>query len=620
MDMLPTPRMDHSPVVGEGPSVGVPSCAETGSALRAWLQQLKAGLPTSLGDRLPFRTDFASACAARAASATASGLSKSKRVDIDVDVDAAAPRAAALCPPAARPDAFLPGRSRGATAASRRAPFNPLGMLRGLVRREEDATDGSRSPRDMRGGAARCARRAPHARSRRRRPPTRPSQGGRAAPGRLGDGDGRADAAATAAAAPAGTAAAGEPAAQPPPKGPRLTASHYGYTHPGGSKPLSAKNQDTWFAFKIDDHNQVWGVLDGHGSDNGTLVAEVCASVLEAYVREHFDRLRSEAEAVLHEAFERAHDAARTAVLRSDDNFKLAGDGVVVDEWEDETGELVKDAVDGGTTATLAVLLDGATFVCAMVGDSSALVGGALQRRAADRASGAPPSEWVAFADVIEEHAPTNLKEYERLTASGSRGALARFVYDVPDLIETPDELPAIFRRNLGAGRARHELDDSAIERTAELGIAPKNMRGDLPAILLTPKHDDAYPGLELPLTLAMTRSARRLLHAHVRRDVEAGGRRARPQPAAHARAAAAASHGSGAAGGGDEPLEPDAHPCLGRHMGSLRDSRGLHGDREPARAGDRRRHRRSTYARRATFSRGASTSAPRSSASPRTT
>ena len=179
-----------------------------------------------------------------------------------------------------------------------------------------------------------------------------------------------------------------------------------------------------------------------------------------------------------------------------------------------------------------------------------------LQRRAADRASGAPPSEWVAFADVIEEHAPTNLKEYERLTSSGSRGALARFVYDVPDLIETPDELPAIFRRNLGAGRARHELDEGAIERTAELGIAPKNMRGDLPAILLTPKHDDAYPGLELPLTLAMTRSLGDFyMHTCgvtwkpevVVLDLSRLLTRGLP---------AAASHGSGAAGGGDEPLE----------------------------------------------------------------
>ena len=46
MDMLPTPRMDHSPVVGEGPSVGVPSCAETAAhCVRGYSSSRPACLP-----------------------------------------------------------------------------------------------------------------------------------------------------------------------------------------------------------------------------------------------------------------------------------------------------------------------------------------------------------------------------------------------------------------------------------------------------------------------------------------------------------------------------------------------------------------------------------------------
>ena len=41
-----------------------------------------------------------------------------------------------------------------------------------------------------------------------------------------------------------------------------------------------------------------------------------------------------------------------------------------VDEWEDEGGEMRQEAVDGGTTATVIALLDGATLVHAQVGDS----------------------------------------------------------------------------------------------------------------------------------------------------------------------------------------------------------------------------------------------------------
>jgi serine/threonine protein phosphatase PrpC len=265
------------------------------------------------------------------------------------------------------------------------------------------------------------------------------------------------------------------------------------YTHPGGSKPLDAKNQDTYFHLAIDDHNQVFGVLDGHGSENGTLVAEVASGAIKAYLAEHFNRLRTEPEAVFITAFERAHEAARQAVRKVDPAFKMIK-GVVVDEWEDEDGTMHKDAVDGGTTATVIALVDGSTLVHAQVGDSSALLGGTI--KAGEEGEGE-----ATFEELMEEHAATNVKEYERMLGSGSRGREVQFIYDVPDLIDD-GKAPQIFKK-VGGG---HDLDVRS-RRLAEVhGACAKNARGDLPAILLTPETDAVYGDME-PQSLAMTRS-----------------------------------------------------------------------------------------------------------------
>ena len=301
---------------------------------------------------------------------------------------------------------------------------------------------------------------------------------------------------------PAPPPAAAPPPPTPPPGGPQLVACHIGYTHPGGSKPLDAKNQDTYFHLKIDEHNQVFGVLDGHGADYGTLVAEVASDAIKAYISEHFDQLRTAPEAVFDVAFEKAHEAAREAVLSQEDYFATVGEGkVVVDAWETANGEQDMDAVDGGTTATVIALLDGCKLVMAQVGDSSALLGGTVEGEEGEEGGGE-----VTFEELMEEHSATNATEYERVLASGPRGKLLRFVYDVDD-----DDQPPIFKqRNTKPGAPppvpKYELNEASRLRAVELETPPKNCRGDLPTILLTPKKDVTYPKLE-PITLAMTRS-----------------------------------------------------------------------------------------------------------------
>ena len=112
----------------------------------------------------------------------------------------------------------------------------------------------------------------------------------------------------------------------------------------------------------------------------------------------------------------------------------------------------------------------------------------------------------MTFEELMEEHSATNATEYERVLASGPRGKLLRFVYDVDD-----DDQPPIFKqRNTKPGAPppvpKYELNEASRLRAVELETPPKNCRGDLPTILLTPKKDVTYPKLE-PITLAMTRS-----------------------------------------------------------------------------------------------------------------
>ena len=97
--------------------------------------------------------------------------------------------------------------------------------------------------------------------------------------------------------------------------GRRHRAAHVAYTHPGGSKPPTATNQDVYFAYKLDECNQVFGVLDGHGGDNGAFVASVAARTIERFIARNFDRLRTEPEGVLTDAFELAHATVRTELL-----------------------------------------------------------------------------------------------------------------------------------------------------------------------------------------------------------------------------------------------------------------------------------------------------------------
>ena len=63
-------------------------------------------------------------------------------------------------------------------------------------------------------------------------------------------------------------------------------------------------------------------------------------------------------------------------------------DGVLLIEWTDDEGVPRVEVADGGTTATVVALVDGASLVVAQVGDSTALLGGRLD----DNEACSPPA------------------------------------------------------------------------------------------------------------------------------------------------------------------------------------------------------------------------------------
>ena len=214
-----------------------------------------------------------------------------------------------------------------------------------------------------------------------------------------------------------------------------------------------------------------------------------------------------------------------------------------MEEWSEADGQLMRESPDGGTTATVIALVDGCSLVHAQCGDSNAMLGGEVaaegtpraaqprspatrRRPATSRLSACERtvriSGEIEFNELIKEHSATNLDEYVRVQES-PRGHRLQFVYCVEELMDR-GEAPKVFK--LGAGG---DVVAVKAERLPEVypSLAPKNARGELPAVLLAPEEE----GFE-PQNLAMTRSLGDFL-MQVSRDAAFTASHPTPHPAA---------------------------------------------------------------------------------------
>lgn len=194
---------------------------------------------------------------------------------------------------------------------------------------------------------------------------------------------------------------------------------YFEFTHRGGDGTGPKENQDAYFTVRLGARDYVWGVLDGHGHDNGKVAAEAARDSFSAFfeAREHFAALRTRPQATMEEAFSRANAAVRAAILARPGVSEKEGNLVMAMEV-DEACPLGYDVVDGGTTATLAALLDGRTLVVAAVGDSCGVLATCARGR-------------VRARELVPEHSALNKAEFELIGKGG-----CSFVYEYPDMFE----------------------------------------------------------------------------------------------------------------------------------------------------------------------------------------
>jgi serine/threonine protein phosphatase PrpC len=275
--------------------------------------------------------------------------------------------------------------------------------------------------------------------------------------------------------------------------------------HEGGAGGQGKENQDTYFTAQPLPEVAIFAVFDGHGKQNGQLAAQTAARVVEEYLCTHAAQLLSQPNETLAASFAAAHAAIGLAMMERGSGMVWApapapgtprsgaatGGGHTDEPWSEEEvrrggfplelidspdgGPRYWDAADGGTTATVAVVLHSKTLVLAAVGDSSAVVLGR-------RADGGGATGLV----VVEEHGATNPAEYTRLQTTLSPGQNVRFVYECPGG-ETVD----IFAVEADGSAT---LDTAGVFEADRHDCAIKTARGDLCSVILVPERTVELP------------------------------------------------------------------------------------------------------------------------------
>ena len=264
-----------------------------------------------------------------------------------------------------------------------------------------------------------------------------------------------------------------------------VSCAYVSMTHVGGSGDnFKKQNQDAYFVARpADGKSVVWGVLDGHGPDNGRLAAQTAASAFTEWFEAHMDEVAATPQASMSAAFKHAHDAIRAAIVK-----KYADRGQPLEEtpegfFLEEDGQ----PADGGTTASVVALLQGHLLIVANVGDSDCLLGGVL------------PDGSIGFEQLCADHTAMSVDEYIRVARLTEERPddwePALFVYD-----GDPDDLLEVFAVSDEGSVA---VDPELAEQLDELGIGYKSTRGDRATAIVVPE-TERYGQQKLGMTRSL--------------------------------------------------------------------------------------------------------------------
>jgi len=280
------------------------------------------------------------------------------------------------------------------------------------------------------------------------------------------------------------------------------------FTHEGGVGGKGKENQDAHFIAQPSDELLVAGVFDGHGKRYGQVAAQTAASTVKAFLCERHAALQESPTETLQQAFAAAHAAIRSVMLRRQPTMLLVGGGAerkavdatpespsragvhaaggfLLDLYKEDGSDDAPsdldavhwDAADGGTTATVVVVIKGKRLIVAAVGDSSAALVGRDQ-------DGQPKHQLL-----VGEHSPTSLAEFERISQwrreFRPRQAMPRFVYDCPD-----GEMIDVF----GEKNGKAVLDKNAEKEADKHDCMVKTSRGDLVSCIVVPETTVVLP------------------------------------------------------------------------------------------------------------------------------
>ena len=221
-------------------------------------------------------------------------------------------------------------------------------------------------------------------------------------------------------------------------------------SYPGGKRK---ENQDVVKHYVSDDQNIIiLSIFDGHGPRYGRLVADIAATTVISHLVQQSD-IKTNTECRILEAFDKAHDSIREELLRQGSDRIADSDGVVFEK---------NNIIMGGTTATVAVIINKHDLFVANVGDSDSIL---LNKE--------------DFKVLTSSHSPENVEEKERIDATDGKKPL--FLYSG------------------SATKPPKQIYNSSGEVT-KLGNYTKNVRNELASIVSVEYMHKVY-------FLAMTRA-----------------------------------------------------------------------------------------------------------------